>query len=193
MSGRPEGPALHRNRKRSNQRPTVSLSAPSNGARFTAPATIALAASASDPDGTVARVEFHAGSNSARNRYDGALCVLLDRRADLLEVFAAGANPDNATPVSALNLGKPTPDASGLITVNQAAFFNALPPGSYIATVSAAGSSGKQPAQRAGVVHAVIAMAPISSVSALSVRETGSRRMQSAAPVSCFQGGRPRR
>lgn len=62
-----------------------------------------------------------------------------------LEVFAAGANPDTATPVSALNLGKPTPDASGLITLDQAAFFNALPQGSYIATVAAVGSSSGSP------------------------------------------------
>jgi regulation of enolase protein 1 (concanavalin A-like superfamily) len=60
----------------------------------------------------------------------------------LLEVFAAGANPSTATPVSSLNLGKPTPDASGLITLNEAGFFNALARGSYIATVSAVGSSG---------------------------------------------------
>jgi regulation of enolase protein 1 (concanavalin A-like superfamily) len=60
----------------------------------------------------------------------------------LLEVFAAGANTSTATPVSSLNLGKPTPDASGLITLNEATFFTALAPGSYIATVSAVGSSG---------------------------------------------------
>ena len=156
------------------------------------PATISLAASASDPDGTVARVEFHAGStllgtdttapyafswtgvpagsytvtaivydNAGASTTSAPITVSVvsstapstasfQKSAEhstlvvsyLLEVFAAGANPDNATPASALNLGKPTPDASGLITVNQTAFFNALPPGSYIATVSAAGSSG---------------------------------------------------
>lgn len=178
-----------------NQRPTVGLSAPSNGASFTAPATIALAASASDPDGSVARVEFYSGSTLLGTDttapytfswtgvpagsytvkaivYDNAgasttsapitvsvvsstapATVSFQKSAEhattvvsyLLEVFAAGANPDNATPVSSLNLGKPTPDASGLITLNQAAFFNALPRGSYIATVNAAGSSGSSP------------------------------------------------
>jgi hypothetical protein len=39
----------------------VGLSSPSNGATFSAPATIAIAASAADPDGTVARVEFYSG------------------------------------------------------------------------------------------------------------------------------------
>ena len=45
-----------------NQKPTVGLSSPTNGATFSAPATIAIAASAADPDGTVARVEFYSGS-----------------------------------------------------------------------------------------------------------------------------------
>lgn len=42
----------------SNQPPSVALTAPANGATFIAPATVDLAASATDPDGTVARVEF---------------------------------------------------------------------------------------------------------------------------------------
>jgi hypothetical protein len=45
-----------------NQPPSVSLTAPASGAVFTAPATIALSANASDVDGTIARVDFYAGS-----------------------------------------------------------------------------------------------------------------------------------
>jgi regulation of enolase protein 1 (concanavalin A-like superfamily) len=45
-----------------NQPPSVSLTAPANGATFTAPGTITVAAAASDPDGTVARVDFYRGS-----------------------------------------------------------------------------------------------------------------------------------
>src|SRR5919106_709233 len=44
-----------------NQPPTVSLTSPSSGAIFTSPAKIALAATASDVDGRVARVEFFSG------------------------------------------------------------------------------------------------------------------------------------
>jgi hypothetical protein len=44
-----------------NAVPTVSLTQPADGASFVAPATIALAASASDSDGTVARMDFYAG------------------------------------------------------------------------------------------------------------------------------------
>jgi len=42
--------------------PSVALSSPSNGATYTSPATISLAASASDSDGTVTKVDFYAGS-----------------------------------------------------------------------------------------------------------------------------------
>src|SRR3954451_6691057 len=42
--------------------PTVSLTQPANGATFTPPATVSLAATAADADGTVAKVEFFNGS-----------------------------------------------------------------------------------------------------------------------------------
>ena len=45
-----------------NQPPTVALTAPANGATFTAPATIAVSATAGDTDGTVTTVEFYAGT-----------------------------------------------------------------------------------------------------------------------------------
>jgi regulation of enolase protein 1 (concanavalin A-like superfamily) len=46
----------------SNQAPTVSLTAPAAGATYTAPASITMSATASDTDGTVARVDFYQGS-----------------------------------------------------------------------------------------------------------------------------------
>jgi hypothetical protein len=52
-----------------NKLPTVTLTAPSNGATFAAPATINLSASASDSDGSIAKVEFYQGMNpSARGQ-----------------------------------------------------------------------------------------------------------------------------
>ena len=45
-----------------NQRPVISLLSPTNGASFLQTETIPLAASASDPDGRVAFVDFYAGS-----------------------------------------------------------------------------------------------------------------------------------
>jgi len=41
-----------------NQPPTVALTAPADGASFTAPAAFALTATATDSDGTIAKVEF---------------------------------------------------------------------------------------------------------------------------------------
>jgi hypothetical protein len=43
------------------QPPTVNVTAPSSGATFAAAATIVLSASASDPSGTITRVEFYSG------------------------------------------------------------------------------------------------------------------------------------
>lgn len=45
-----------------NLPPQVTLAAPADGAIYGAPATVTLSATASDPDGTVARVEFFAGA-----------------------------------------------------------------------------------------------------------------------------------
>ncbi|GIH02623.1 hypothetical protein Rhe02_06900 [Rhizocola hellebori] len=45
-----------------NRPPTVTLTSPGAGQLFTAPATVNFAATAGDPDGTVARVEFLNGS-----------------------------------------------------------------------------------------------------------------------------------
>lgn len=46
-----------------NAPPSVTLSAPAHNSTFTAPATITVAASASDSDGNVARVDFYAGAS----------------------------------------------------------------------------------------------------------------------------------
>jgi hypothetical protein len=45
-----------------NTSPSVALTSPANGGTFTAPASIALTATASDTDGTVAAVEFYSGT-----------------------------------------------------------------------------------------------------------------------------------
>jgi hypothetical protein len=46
----------------SNQVPTVSLTSPTSGQTFTAPASITLNANASDADGSVSKVDFYQGS-----------------------------------------------------------------------------------------------------------------------------------
>jgi len=47
-----------------NARPTVTLSSPTNGAIFAAPATVAIQASATDTDGTISQVQFFTNSAS---------------------------------------------------------------------------------------------------------------------------------
>jgi hypothetical protein len=54
-----------------------------------------------------------------------------------LDVFAAGADPGTAAPVSTFNAGHPAPDAGNNITVLAASFFSALAPGTYDLTVTA--------------------------------------------------------
>ncbi len=44
---------------KANALPNVTITAPANNARIVAPATVAIAASASDSDGTIAKVEFY--------------------------------------------------------------------------------------------------------------------------------------
>jgi len=44
-----------------NNPPSVSLTSPANGTTLTAPATVSIAANASDSDGTIAKVDFYAG------------------------------------------------------------------------------------------------------------------------------------
>ena len=47
----------------SNLPPTVNITSPSNGATFTSPAVIQIDATASDPNGTVSKVEFYIGTS----------------------------------------------------------------------------------------------------------------------------------
>jgi Bacterial Ig domain len=45
-----------------NNAPSVTLTAPANGTSYTAPASITLAANATDSDGSIAQVEFFQGA-----------------------------------------------------------------------------------------------------------------------------------
>lgn len=178
-----------------NQLPTVSLTSPASGSFFAAGSAVTLAATASDPEGRLSRVEFYVGSTlvgsdtsspysttwstTTAGTYaikataydlDGGVStsptnsitittsasttpskVMFTASADhttlvtsyRLDVFANGANPASSRPVASSSLGKPTPDANNIITVDRTTFFSALAPATYIATVSAIGSSGE--------------------------------------------------
>jgi chitinase len=94
-----------------NQPPTVSLTAPANGATFTAGANLTLSASASDTDGSIAKVEFFQGSTS----------LGVDTTTPYSVVFsnvAAGSYTVKA--VATDNGGAMTTSATVSITVNPA-------------------------------------------------------------------------
>ena len=84
-----------------NQPPTVSITSPSTGATFTAPATITLSASASDTDGTVARVEFYRGStliaSDATNPYSATFS---NAAAGTYQLTAVATDSDGVTATS---------------------------------------------------------------------------------------------
>ena len=177
-----------------NQPPTVSLTSPVAGASFTAPASVNLAASANDPEGRLARVEFYvngalvgtdtsspytltwslaagnyaitaAAFDAEGNRGDSApvsitvstvvtiqpSSVSFTASADhatnvtgyRLNIYAATADTTTATPLASSDLGKPTPDASNIITVDQTTFINGLAAGTYQATVAAVNQFGQ--------------------------------------------------
>ncbi len=58
-----------------------------------------------------------------------------------MDIFRAGANPSTAIPVRTQAIGKPSV-VNGDITVDIAALVQALPTGSYFATVTAIGAGG---------------------------------------------------
>jgi len=176
-----------------NQAPTISLTSPTNGATFTAPASITMTANASDPENQVTRVDFYNGTTllgsdtsapysftwanvpagsyslNAVARDAGGLStqsasvsvsvaaaapppatgVIFQASADhatvtsyRVEVFAAGADPNTATPIATTDVGKPTPDGSNDITVSIASFFQGLAAGNYQLTVAALNGAG---------------------------------------------------
>jgi len=93
--------------------PTVALTSPANGAVFTAPATVPLAATASDSDGTIARVDFFANGTQ----------VGTDSTPDGTGAYTAswtgvGAGSYSLTAVATDNLGAQTTSAPRGITVN---------------------------------------------------------------------------
>jgi len=92
-----------------NQAPTVSLTAPANGATFTAPANITMSATASDTDGTVARVDFFAGTTLIGSDATSPYSITWN---------SAGAGTYSVTAVATDDDGATRTSAAATITVN---------------------------------------------------------------------------
>jgi hypothetical protein len=111
-----------------NQPPIVSLTAPATGATFTAPATINLTATASDPDGTVSKVEFYNGATLLRTATTAPYSYSWTG-------VAAGAYTLTARAYD--NLGATTTSTAATVTVTGAARANlALQANGGVATAS---------------------------------------------------------
>ena len=115
-----------------NQLPTVSLTAPAAGATFTAPASVTLSASASDTDGTVAKVEFFQGTTLIGTATAAPYTVAWN---------SVPAGSYSLTAKATDNAGGITTSAARTITVNPA---NQLPTVSL--TAPAAGATFTAPA-----------------------------------------------
>jgi hypothetical protein len=102
-----------------NQPPQVSVTSPTNGALFTAPASVVISADATDSDGTVARVEFYQGTTLLGTRTAPPFSVTWSSVAQGAYALTARAfdnsganatsstvdiivNPANSTPCAAL-------------------------------------------------------------------------------------------
>jgi regulation of enolase protein 1 (concanavalin A-like superfamily) len=92
-----------------NNPPAVSLTSPSSGASFTAPATIAITASASDSDGSISKVDFYAGGTLIGSDSSSPYSVSWS---------SVPAGSYNLTAVATDNSGAKTTSASISITVS---------------------------------------------------------------------------
>lgn len=94
-----------------NTPPTVSLTAPAGGATFLTTDSVTLSATAADPGGSVAKVEFFEGATSLGSDTSSPYSISL--------AFAAGSHTVTAKATD--NLGATTTSAAVTFTVNQAA------------------------------------------------------------------------
>ncbi|MCC6537536.1 MAG: RICIN domain-containing protein, partial [Bryobacterales bacterium] len=100
-----------------NRAPAVALTSPTSGARFNAPASIAINADASDADGNLARVEF----------YNGSTLLGSDTAAPFTHTWtgvAAGSYTITARAFDAAGLNA---SASASVTVNPGTAVNTAP------------------------------------------------------------------
>ena len=98
--------------------PTISLTTPANAATYVAPASVGLAATASDSDGTVAKVDF----------YQGVTLIGTATTAPFTFTWQVGAAGNYAlTAVATDNLGVSTTSAAINITVTSTKVYYLYP------------------------------------------------------------------
>ena len=116
-----------------NVPPTVSISSPASGARFTAPATVAVTATASDSDGTIAQVRFFAGSTLIGTATSAPYSVTWS---------SVPAGTYSLTAVATDNASAATTSGSVTITVDPAPPASTLPEGWSHGDIGSTGAAG---------------------------------------------------
>ncbi len=95
----------------SNVAPTVSISSPTNNATFTAPASITISATATDSDGSIAKVEF----------YNGTTLLGSDNASPYSYTWSnVAAGSYSITAVATDNLGATTTSSAVTVVINAA-------------------------------------------------------------------------
>lgn len=117
----------------SNQPPAVAMTSPASGASFTAPATISVAASATDSDGTIAKVDFFAGTTLLASDSAAPYALSWSNVAAGTYVLKAVATDDD---------GAATTSGTVTITVSDAPTSTGLPTGWTHADIGATPIAG---------------------------------------------------
>jgi len=125
-----------------NALPTVSLTSPTAGATFNAPATIIVTASAADADGTISRVDFYDGATLVGTAAASPFTVTLNNVAAGVHSYTAVATDNrNATATSAaVAITVNAPPTVSITAPAANASFNA--PASITVTATAADADG---------------------------------------------------
>jgi phosphatidylserine/phosphatidylglycerophosphate/cardiolipin synthase-like enzyme len=113
--------------------PTVSITSPANGATFAAPANITIAASASDSDGTISKVDFYNGSTLIGTSTTSPYTVTWSN---------VPAGSYSLTAVATDNGNMSTTSSPVSVTVSSTPPPNPLPSGWTDADVGATGAAG---------------------------------------------------
>jgi YVTN family beta-propeller protein len=226
--------------KTENRLPTATMTAPAGGTTHRAPATITLAATATDPDGSVSRVEFYEQSTllgvdttepftftwaaraAGTYRFSAhavddvggvaksaavQVTVVADETKSskavfepsandgavvryVLDVFRSGMDPEASPPSASQSLGKP-PIVNGECSADISETLGRLAPGTYVATVSAVGSTDT--ARSAPSAPFVIEAGRLSTRIGLTADDAfespSSERQPSPAPSSAIASG----
>ncbi len=101
-----------------NQPPLVALASPADNATFTAPATVTLTADASDPDGSVTRVDFYVDTNLVGTVTSVPFSVTLTNLAAGSYALTAKAtdNRDASTVSTPVTITVSTPGTAATLT-----------------------------------------------------------------------------